>query len=124
MLVLHTQMYLVICLCTGKFHLTLERLLLAGVKVTAAADDNVPQLWPLGLFDTVGTGLNISDVRLIVDAVDLQQYLALMQTLPRAVAQYHTVRLIGCGAWLARAAAPGAETHAVAQPDKQRSHCM
>jgi hypothetical protein len=67
-------------------------LLLAGVKLTAPADDTVPQLWPLGLFDKVGTGLNISDVRLVVDGVDFQQYLALMQTLPRAVAQYHTVR--------------------------------
>lgn len=72
--------------------MTLQRLLLAGVKLTAPADNNVPQLWPLGLFDKVGTGLNISDVRLIVDLADFQQYLTLMQTLPRAVAQYHTVR--------------------------------
>lgn len=52
----------------------------------------MPQLWPLGLYSAVGNGLNISDVRLMVDAADLQQYLELMQSLPRAVAQYHTVR--------------------------------
>ncbi len=69
----------------------LQRLVIAGAKLTAANSQNVPQLWPLGLFDAVGTGLNISDVRLVVDAADLQGYLALMQTLPRAVAQYYTV---------------------------------
>lgn len=52
----------------------------------------MPQLWPLGMYTAVGNGLNISDVRLMVDAADLQQYMELMQRLPRAVAQYHTVR--------------------------------
>lgn len=75
---------------TGDFHVTLQRLLLVGVKLTDPAGSE-PPLWPLGLFDRAGTGLNISDVRLMVDAVGFQKYLSLFQTLPRAVAQYYTV---------------------------------
>jgi hypothetical protein len=52
---------------------------------------SAPALWPLGLFDAVGIQLNISDVRMVVDPADFQGYLALMQTLPRAAAQYYTV---------------------------------
>lgn len=76
----------------GEFHLSLERLVLAGVKLTGPADAEQPQLWPLGMFSAVGTGLNISDVRLLVDAADLKDYLAHLQTLPRSVVQYYTVR--------------------------------
>lgn len=79
------------CWPAGELHLTLQRLVIAGSKLTAANGQNGPPFWPLGLYDTVGTGLNISDVRLVVDAAVLQDYLALMQTLPRAVAQYYTV---------------------------------
>lgn len=65
--------------------------MLAGVKLTSPADASAPQLWPQGLFDTVGSGLNITDVRLMVDAADLKEYVAHMQTLPRSIAQYYTV---------------------------------
>lgn len=78
------------CLLTGEFHLTLQRLVLAGVKLAPADGGAAPALWPSGLFDSVGTGLNMSDVRLVVDAADFSQYLALMQSLPRSVAQYYT----------------------------------
>jgi hypothetical protein len=77
-------------LCPGDFHLTLQRLVLAGVKLAPADSGAAPALWPSGLFDSVGTGLNISDVRLVVDAADFSQYLAHMQSLPRSVAQYYT----------------------------------
>lgn len=67
--------------------------MLAGAKLTPPAGD-APPLWPLGVTDTVGSRLNISDVRLIVDAADLQSYVTHLQSLPRAVAQYHTVRVV------------------------------
>jgi hypothetical protein len=77
--------------------LSLERLVLAGVKLTSPADASSPQLWPQGLFDTVGTGLNITDVRLMVDAADMKEYVAYLQTLPRSVAQYYTVSAVEAG---------------------------
>ena len=39
----------------------------------------------------MGIQLNISDVRLVVDEADFKGYLALMQSLPRAAAEYYAV---------------------------------
>lgn len=71
--------------------LSLERLIIVGSDLDAVTPGELP-LWPLGMFEAMGSSIKLADVRLAVTADSLAKLVSQVKQLPPADIEYHTVR--------------------------------